>query len=124
MFDRVQYKKMYKDVRTLAFRIKSFFRYYSANRHKVTTLPPTFHYEPEGCDDNRFDMRPHLYATDWSYQFKIIDERVQEILKKESSIIAPDYDQGVLISRAEHVLKFNDSPEQVIDLPKPLKIPK
>ena len=120
MFDRVHYKKMYKDIRTLALKIKIFFRYYSANRHKVTTLPPTFHYEPEGCDDNRFDMRPHLYATDWSYQFKIIDERVQEIFKKESSIIVPDYDQGVSISRAEHVLKFNDSPEQVIDIPKPL----
>ena len=76
MFDRVYYKKMYTDVNELALKIKRFFMHYSANRHKVTTLPPTFHFDPEGCDDNRFDMRPHLYATDWSYQFKIIDERV------------------------------------------------
>ena len=87
MFDRVHFKQIFSDVRELAEKIKAFFRYYSHNRHKITTLPPTFHFDPEGCDDNRFDMRPHIYATDWSYQFKIIDERVEEILEKEKELL-------------------------------------
>jgi NAD+ synthase (glutamine-hydrolysing) len=69
MFDRMYYKEIYPDVEVLGDKIKKFFSYYSANRHKVTTLPPSFYYDPESCDDNRFDMRPWLYATDWSYQF-------------------------------------------------------
>ena len=69
MFDRMYYKEIYPDVEVLGDKIKKFFSCYSANRHKVTTLPPSFYYDPESCDDNRFDMRPWLYATDWSYQF-------------------------------------------------------
>lgn len=45
----------------------------------MTIITPTFFYDPETCDDNRFDMRPIMYATDWDYQFKIIDERVKQI---------------------------------------------
>lgn len=46
----------------------------------MTVITPSFHYDTECCDDNRFDMRPIIYATDWSYQFQIIDERVKDIL--------------------------------------------
>lgn len=46
----------------------------------MTTLTPSFHYNPEGCDDNRLDMRPFMYDTDWSYQFEAIDHRVEELL--------------------------------------------
>jgi len=35
------------------------------NRHKMTVITPSFYYDPECCDDNRFDMRPVMYATDW-----------------------------------------------------------
>ncbi len=35
----------------------------------MNILTPSFHYDPEGCDDNRFDMRPIIYETDWTYQF-------------------------------------------------------
>lgn len=69
MFDRMYYKEIYSDVEVLADKIKKFFTFYGNNRHKTTTLPPSFYYDPESCDDNRFDMRPWLYATDWSYQF-------------------------------------------------------
>jgi len=48
----------------------------------MTIITPTFFYDPETCDDNRFDMRPIMYATDWDYQFKIIDERVKQIKQK------------------------------------------
>ena len=53
----------------LGEKIKHFFRCYGKNRHKMTTLTPGFHYNPEGCDDNRLDMRPIMYETDWEYQF-------------------------------------------------------
>ena len=73
MFDRMVYKETYNDIEQLALKIKRFFIHYGNNRHKVTTLPPSFFYDPESCDDNRYDMRPWFYATDWSYQFDIID---------------------------------------------------
>lgn len=75
------YKELYEDLEVLADKIKKFFTYYADNRHKVTILPPAFHYDPESCEDKRFDMRPWLYATDWSYQFDIIDDRVKELKK-------------------------------------------
>ena len=77
------------DARTLAEKIKHFFRCYGKNRHKMTTLTPGFHYEPEGCDDNRLDMRPIFYETDWDYQFDLIDERVEQIeavLRKKNKL--------------------------------------
>ena len=81
MFDRMYYKELYEDLEVLADKINKFFTYYADNRHKVTILPPAFHYDPESCEDKRFDMRPWLYATDWSYQFDIIDDRVKELKK-------------------------------------------
>ena len=87
MFDNLYFKRFYDNPEVLAAKVKHFFRTYSQNRHKVTTLPPSLHYDPENCDDNRFDMRPHLYKTDWSYQFKIIDERVEDILGHEEELI-------------------------------------
>lgn len=42
-------------------KVKWFFRCYSINRHKMTTLTPSYHAEAYGTDDNRFDLRPFLY---------------------------------------------------------------
>lgn len=53
--------------------MKRFFRYYSINRHKLTTLPPAYHAESYSPDDNRFDLRQFLYPTRWSRQFAAID---------------------------------------------------
>lgn len=89
MFDRMYYKNVYEDIEELAAKIKKFFIEYAQNRHKVTILPPCFNYDPESCDDNRYDMRPHVYATDWSYQFQIIDDRVQDIKSHESQSDIP-----------------------------------
>lgn len=75
-------KETYENAEDLAVKIKRFFTHYANNRHKTTILPPCFYYDPESCDDNRYDMRPWIYATDWSYQFDIIDERVREIKLK------------------------------------------
>jgi NAD+ synthase (glutamine-hydrolysing) len=48
--------------------VRCFYGYYSINRHKVATLPPTFHAAPTGPDDNRFDMRPLIYPQHWASQ--------------------------------------------------------
>ena len=77
-FDKVMGMKLFEP-KVLADKIKKFFLFYGINRHKMTVLTPSFHYDEEGCDDNRYDMRPMMYATDWSYQFQIIDERVRSL---------------------------------------------
>ncbi|KAI5101338.1 glutamine-dependent NAD(+) synthetase, partial [Silurus meridionalis] len=60
----------------VATKIKHFFRMYSVNRHKMTTVTPSYHAESYGPDDNRFDLRPFLYNTHWSWQFRCIDHEV------------------------------------------------
>lgn len=42
----------------------------------MATLTPSFHYYPEGCEDNRLDLRPMFYETNWDYQFDMIDRKV------------------------------------------------
>jgi NAD+ synthase (glutamine-hydrolysing) len=84
MFDRISNSGSQWRPDLLAAKIKKFFRYYSMHRHKMNTLTPTFHYNPEGCDDNRFDMRPILYEADWGYQFEILEERVREAAEKRA----------------------------------------
>ena len=61
----------------IAIKVKRFFRFYSINRHKTTTLTPAYHCEAYGTDDNRFDHRPFLYNSDWRYQFEEIDKLVK-----------------------------------------------
>jgi len=61
----------------VANKVKLFFRYYSINRHKMTTLTPSYHAEVYSPDDNRFDHRPFLYNTRWTWQFGAIDQAVE-----------------------------------------------
>ncbi|XP_066504175.1 glutamine-dependent NAD(+) synthetase [Hoplias malabaricus] len=63
----------------VAFKVKHFFRMYSVNRHKMTTVTPSYHAESYGPDDNRFDLRPFLYNTRWSWQFRCIDHEVSKM---------------------------------------------
>ncbi|XP_058256912.1 glutamine-dependent NAD(+) synthetase isoform X2 [Hemibagrus wyckioides] len=60
----------------VAAKVKHFFRMYSVNRHKMTTVTPSYHAESYGPDDNRFDLRPFLYNTRWSWQFRCIDQEI------------------------------------------------
>lgn len=69
--------------RQVAEKVKHFFRSYSINRHKMTTLTPSYHAENYSPDDNRFDLRPFLYNTAWPWQFRCIDEQVSKLEKKE-----------------------------------------
>ena len=53
--------------------MKKFFRFYSINRHKATTLTPAYHAESYSPDDNRYDHRQFLYNVRWPWQFAAID---------------------------------------------------
>ncbi|GJX85636.1 glutamine-dependent NAD(+) synthetase [Tanacetum coccineum] len=63
----------------VAEKVKHFFKYYSINRHKMTVLTPSYHAESYSPDDNRFDLRQFLYNSRWPYQFRKIDELVNEL---------------------------------------------
>ncbi|CAG8529413.1 123_t:CDS:10 [Diversispora eburnea] len=67
----------------IASKVKRFFFYYSVNRHKMTTLTPSYHAETYSPDDNRFDLRPFLYNTAWSWQFKKVDSLAKDFEKNK-----------------------------------------
>ncbi|KAL8485869.1 hypothetical protein ACS0TY_027962 [Phlomoides rotata] len=60
-------------------KVKYFFKYYSINRHKMTVLTPSYHAESYSPEDNRFDLRQFLYNAKWPYQFRKIDELVEQL---------------------------------------------
>jgi len=69
------------DPEEVAKKVKFFFTMYAINRHKMTTLTPSYHAEEYSPDDNRFDHRPFLYNVRWTWQFSAIDEAVQRFNK-------------------------------------------
>lgn len=83
MFERLVYEWDHLPPREVADKVKRFFRYYAINRHKMTTLTPSYHAESYSPDDNRFDLRQFLYNTRWTWQFRRIDQIVAA-LEKES----------------------------------------
>ena len=56
------------------YQVKRFFYYYGINRHKMCVITPAYHAENYSPDDNRFDLRPFLYNSKWTRQFRAIDE--------------------------------------------------
>lgn len=71
----------------VAEKVKRFFRAYSINRHKMTTLTPAYHAENYSPDDNRFDLRPFLYNTKWSWQMRLIDDEARRLQVAEASML-------------------------------------
>ncbi|KAK3126853.1 hypothetical protein QOZ80_7AG0563980 [Eleusine coracana subsp. coracana] len=65
----------------VAEKVKHFFKYYAINRHKMTVLTPSYHAESYSPEDNRFDLRQFLYNSRWPYQFRRINDLVQEMDK-------------------------------------------
>lgn len=63
----------------IADKVKKFFFEYSRNRHKMTTLTPSYHAESYSPDDNRFDLRPFLYNARWTFQFEQLDKLVKRL---------------------------------------------
>jgi NAD+ synthase (glutamine-hydrolysing) len=69
----------------IAAKVKLFFKFYAINRHKMTTLPPSYHLENYSPDDNRFDQRQFLYEVSWTWQFRKIDEQLHTELTRKRS---------------------------------------
>jgi len=91
----------------IAQKVKSFFYYYSVNRHKMTTVTPSYHAENYSPDDNRFDLRPFLYNTKWVSQFAKIDS----ILKLMTQI-QPNRNQNVkTVNQVEDLVDDKDKVE-------------
>ncbi|KAK6498782.1 glutamine-dependent NAD(+) synthetase [Arthrobotrys musiformis] len=67
----------------IATKTKNFFYYYAINRHKQTTLTPSYHAEQYSPDDNRYDLRPFLYPR-FSWPWKKIDAALEQIEKVEA----------------------------------------
>ncbi|XP_052810876.1 glutamine-dependent NAD(+) synthetase-like isoform X1 [Mya arenaria] len=67
----------------VADKVKHFFRCYAMNRHKMTTLTPSYHAGMYSPDDNRFDHRQFLYNVSWPWQFKCIDTQVKRLQKAD-----------------------------------------
>ncbi len=59
-------------------KVKLFFRRYSINRHKMTTITPALHCQSYSLDDNRYDLRQFLYNTGWNFQFNKIDSILED----------------------------------------------
>eukprot|EP00924_Labyrinthula_sp_SR-Ha-C_P001212 maker-scaffold_7-snap-gene-17.31-mRNA-1 protein AED:0.02 eAED:0.03 QI:0/0.5/0.4/1/1/1/5/515/747 len=69
--------------RTIAEKVKRFFRFYSINRHKMTVITPSVHMENYSPDDNRHDLRQFIYNTSWPHQFEKMDQLVNLIESRE-----------------------------------------
>ena len=69
----------------VAEKVKRFFYYYSVNRHKMTTITPSYHAEAYSPDDNRFDLRQFLYNTKWTRQFASIDKLAAQYPSEEDN---------------------------------------
>uniref|UniRef100_A0A7S0EXQ7 Glutamine-dependent NAD(+) synthetase n=1 Tax=Hanusia phi TaxID=3032 RepID=A0A7S0EXQ7_9CRYP len=63
----------------VAAKVKKFFFYYSINRHKMTSLTPSYHAEDYSPEDNRHDLRQFLYDASWTWQFRAMDHLQQEM---------------------------------------------
>lgn len=61
----------------VAAKVRRFFYFYAVNRHKMTTLTPSYHAESYSPDDNRYDLRPFLYNVAWDAQFAAIARDVE-----------------------------------------------
>jgi len=61
----------------VAQKVKDFYFYNAINRHKMTTLTPSYHAENYSPDDNRYDLRPFLQPASFDMQFAAIDAAVK-----------------------------------------------
>ena len=82
MFEKLVYEWEHLSPTIVAEKVKRFFFYYSVNRHKMTTMTPSYHAELYSPEDNRFDLRQFLYNVRWSWQFRKIDQLVKKLENK------------------------------------------
>lgn len=70
----------------VAEKVKRFWFFYAINRHKMTTMTPSYHAEQYSPDDNRFDLRPFLINPRFPVATKKIDKLVETIKHREEEI--------------------------------------
>ncbi|KDQ51052.1 hypothetical protein JAAARDRAFT_41517 [Jaapia argillacea MUCL 33604] len=70
----------------IAQKVKHFFFEYARNRHKMTTITPSYHAEQYSPDDNRFDLRPFLYPSRFPWQFRKIDEVAAKLQDRSAKL--------------------------------------
>jgi NAD+ synthase (glutamine-hydrolysing) len=85
MYAKLRSEWEHLPARAVAEKVKRFFVFYSRNRHKMTTLTPSYHAESYSPDDNRYDLRPFLYNTAWERQFAAIDADVTAVEAAEGA---------------------------------------
>ncbi|KFD58009.1 hypothetical protein M514_01242 [Trichuris suis] len=71
--------KGHKEPKQIANKVKRYFEAYATNRHKMTTLTPSYHADFRDLEDRRFDQRPFLYNSWWTWQFKKIELELDNI---------------------------------------------
>ncbi|KUJ17506.1 glutamine-dependent NAD(+) synthetase-like protein [Mollisia scopiformis] len=76
--DKLSPQQVYEKVRT-------FFWFYGINRHKMTTITPSYHAENYSPDDNRFDLRPFLYPG-WDWAWKKVEGRLAAMGERATQI--------------------------------------
>jgi NAD+ synthase (glutamine-hydrolysing) len=91
----------------VADKVKHFFKVYSINRHKMTTITPSYHAVNYSPDDNRHDLRQFLYNTKWEWQFAAIDK---ELMKLEKPINKSEVASSQLTSHSMQFTDFTESP--------------
>mmetsp|Transcript_15044 Transcript_15044/g.21873 ORF Transcript_15044/g.21873 Transcript_15044/m.21873 type:complete len:702 (+) Transcript_15044:11-2116(+) len=79
MFERCVNEWSDKNPSEIAEKVKRFFTLYARNRHKATVITPALHLSWFGSDDNRYDLRPFLYNTEFSMEFRALDKRLETI---------------------------------------------
>lgn len=78
----------------VAEKVKLFWFEYARNRHKMTTLTPSYHAEGYSPDDNRFDLRPFLYPSRFPFQFRKIDELVGRLKSVSAAGLVGGTEEG------------------------------
>lgn len=94
----------------VAEKVKKFFFYYSINRHKMTTLTPSYHAENYSPDDNRYDLRPFLYNAAWDWQFERLDEiakRHQDARDASTSALQTELASASIVSDGKDTIAPN-----------------
>eukprot|EP00919_Chromeraceae_sp_WS-2016_P055546 GHVR01132023.1.p1 GENE.GHVR01132023.1~~GHVR01132023.1.p1 ORF type:complete len:720 (+),score=117.25 GHVR01132023.1:36-2195(+) len=72
--------------REVAMKVKHFFVSYGKNRHKMSTITPSYHADSYSPDDNRYDHRQIIYPISFTRQFSKIDELTQMVERRCSRL--------------------------------------
>lgn len=76
----------------IAEKVKKFYFFYAINRHKMTTMTPSYHAEQYSPDDNRFDLRPFLINPNFPLASKNIDYLVNEMNQRNQTLTSLNVD--------------------------------